>query len=258
MYVIDDPAQSMQSAKASGVICANDPASYRAAAAQINNESGIDAVWIQHEFGIFGGESGEMICDFAEQIAAPLVFTFHTVLAEPSDVQRRIMLNLIARATRIMVMSKHSREILSRVYGGPSTAIDVIEHGAPDRPFGRQAPFKQRFGLEGRMVLMTFGLLGPGKGLEHAIEALPGIVRGHPDVIYRVAGAHRRPSEHDEIWRLVVPVSGRHSLPGECNGANHPGVVSERRALDQCFDIRVGKFKIAIQQLRKCSADFRH
>ena len=73
-----------------------------------------------------------MICDFAEQIAAPLLFTFHTVLAEPSDVQRRIMLNLIARATRIMVMSKHSREILSRVYGGPSTVIDVIENGAPD------------------------------------------------------------------------------------------------------------------------------
>ena len=173
VYVIDDPAQSMQYAKASGVICANGPASYRAAAAQIN-ESGIHAVWIQHEFGIFGGESGEMICDFAEQIAAPLLFTFHTVLAEPSDVQRRIMLNLIARATRIMVMSKHSREILSRVYGGPSTVIDVIENGAPDRPFGRQAPFKQRFGLEGRMVLMTFGLLGPGKGLDRAIEALPG------------------------------------------------------------------------------------
>ena len=188
VYVIDDPAQSMQYAKASGVICANDPASYRAAAAQIN-KSGIDAVWIQHEFGIFGGESGEMICDFAKQIAAPLVFTFHTVLEEPSAMQRRIMLNLIARATRIMVMSKHSRDILSRVYGAPSTIIDVIEHGAPDRPFGRQATFKQRFGLEGRMVLMTFGLLGPGKGLEHAIEALPGIVRDHPDVIYRIVGA---------------------------------------------------------------------
>ena len=172
--------------------------------------------------------------------------------------QRMIMLNLIARATRIMVISEHSRDILSRVYGAPSTVIDVIEHGAPDRPFGRQAPFMQRFGLEGRMVLMTFGLLGPGKGLAHAIEALPGIVRDHPDVINRIVGAHRRPSEHDENWRLVVPVSGRHSLPGECNGAYHPGVVPKRRGLDQRFDIRVGKFKIAIQQLRKCSVDFRH
>lgn len=188
VYVVDDPAQSMHYANAGGVISANDPASYRAAAEQIN-DSGVDAVWIQHEFGIFGGESGEMICDFADQIAAPLVFTFHTVLAEPSDVQRRIMLHLIARATRIMVMSKHSRDILSRVYGAPSTVIDVIEHGAPDRPFGRQATFKQRFNLEGRTVLMTFGLLGPGKGLEHAIEALPGIVRDHPDVVYRIVGA---------------------------------------------------------------------
>jgi hypothetical protein len=115
VYVIDDPAQSMQYTKASDVICANDPASYRAAAAQIN-ESGIDAVWIQHEFGIFGGESGEMICDFAEQIAAPLVFTLHTVLAEPSDVQRRIMLNLIARATRIMVTSKLPRHCFARLW----------------------------------------------------------------------------------------------------------------------------------------------
>lgn len=188
VYVIDDPAQSMQYVNASSVIRADDPGSYRAAAEQIN-ESGVDAVWIQHEFGIFGGECGEMICAFAEKIAAPLVFTFHTVLAEPSAAQRRIMLFLVARATRIMVMSQHSRDILCRIYGAPSTIIDVIEHGAPDRPFGRQVAFKQRLGLDGRTVLMTFGLLSPGKGLEHAIEALPGIVRDHPDVIYRIVGA---------------------------------------------------------------------
>lgn len=188
VYVIDNPSQSTDYENASAVIRADDPASYRAAAEQMN-ESGVDAVWIQHEFGIFGGDCGDMICDFADQIAVPMVFTFHTVLGEPSPAQRQVMLRLIARASRIMVMSKHSRDTLSRVYGAPSTVIDVIEHGAPDRPFGRQAEFKQRLGLAGRTVLMTFGLLGPGKGLEHAIEALPGIVRDHPDVVYRIVGA---------------------------------------------------------------------
>lgn len=188
VYVIDDPAQSMAYDGASAVIRSNDPASYTAAAQQID-ESGADAVWVQHEFGIFGGECGEMICDFADQIAAPLIFTFHTVLAEPSPVQRRIMLHLIARASRIMVMSQHSRDILRNVYGARGSVIDVIEHGAPDRPFGRQTEFKRRLGLEGRTVLMTFGLLGPGKGLEHAIEALPGIVKDNPEVLYQIVGA---------------------------------------------------------------------
>jgi len=188
IYVIDDPAQSMRYEGAACVIRADEAASYRAAAEQLN-ESGVDAVWLQHEFGIFGGECGEMVCDFADQIAAPVVITFHTVLAEPSAVQRRIMLHLIARASRIMVMSHHSREILGRVYGAREAVVDVIEHGAPDRPFGRQAAFKRRLGMEGRRVLMTFGLLGPGKGLEHAIEAMPDIVRAHPDVIYRIVGA---------------------------------------------------------------------
>ncbi|MFN7163656.1 MAG: glycosyltransferase [Hyphomonas sp.] len=188
IYVIDNPAHSMRYENVNGVIRADDPSSYSAAAAQLN-ESGVDAVWIQHEFGIFGGDCGEMICDFADQIAAPLIFTFHTVLAEPSPAQRRILLHLIARATRIMVMSKHARELLARVYGARMAVVDVIEHGAPDRPFGRQTAFKKRLGLEGRTVLMTFGLLGPGKGLEHAIEALPGIVRDHPDVVYRIVGA---------------------------------------------------------------------
>jgi glycosyltransferase involved in cell wall biosynthesis len=162
--------------------------SYAAAARQIN-ESGAQVVWLQHEFGIFGGKDGELVCDFACQIAAPLVVTFHTVLYEPSANQRRVVEHLIARASRIMVMSRHARELLVGIYNAPAERISVIPHGAPDRPFGRAEEFKRKRGLAGQNVLMTFGLLGPGKGLEHAIAALPKVVARHPDTVYRIVGA---------------------------------------------------------------------
>ncbi len=188
VIAIDDPAQSLEYEHVSAVIRSDDPLSYQAAALHLN-ESGAHTVWIQHEFGIFGGESGEMVCDFVDLIAAPLIFTFHTVLAHPNAVQRRIMKHLISRASRIMVMSRHSREILLREYGARQCVVDVVEHGAPDRPFGRQAEFKRRLGLSGKTVLMTFGLLGQAKGLELAIQALPAIVAENPDVVYRIVGA---------------------------------------------------------------------
>ena len=164
------------------------PASYANAAAAIN-EGGYDAVWLQHEYGIFGGDDGEMVCDFVARLAPPLILTPHTVLGDPSPRQDAILKTLIARASQIMVMSYHSRDLLATRYGAPHELLDVIEHGAPDRPFGRQSEFKTRFGLQGRHVLTTFGLLGPGKGVEHVIEALPAIAARHPDVLYRVVGA---------------------------------------------------------------------
>ena len=88
-----------------------------------------------------------------------------------------------------MVMNRHSRDLLARHYGAPHEILDVVPHGAPDRPFGRQVEFKARLGLTGHTVLTTFGLLGHGKGLETAIEALPAIVAKHRDVIYRIVGA---------------------------------------------------------------------
>ena len=170
------------------VISVDDAQSYLSAACAIN-ASAVDAVWIQHEYGIFGENDGEAVCGFVDQIAAPLIFTFHTVLTSPSERQRRIMRHLIRRASRIMVMSQQGRDLLTGTYDAPSAIIDVIHHGAPDRPFGRNELFKDRLGLSGRNVLMTFGLLGPGKGLERVIEALPAIVARHPETIYRIVGA---------------------------------------------------------------------
>jgi glycosyltransferase involved in cell wall biosynthesis len=167
---------------------ADSPEAYRAAAKAIN-ASGADAVWVQHEYGIFGGPDGEMVCDFVDRIAAPLVLTLHTVLSEPSQNQRKILEHLLARARKVMVMSRHSRDLLVQCYSAPREMIEVIEHGAPDRAFGRTASAKAEQGMGDRSVLMTFGLLGPGKGLEHVIDALPTILAKHPTLLYRIVGA---------------------------------------------------------------------
>lgn len=169
-------------------ICSSDVESHRAAAAAINATT-TDAVWVQHEFGIYGGPDGEMIIDLVDRIAAPLIVTFHTVLEAPSDNQRRIIDHLVSRASRIMVMSPLSRDRLTERHHAPHEIIDVIEHGAPDRPFGREQQFKAERGLGDRPVLTTFGLLGRGKGLEAVIEALPAILRSNPDICYRIVGA---------------------------------------------------------------------
>lgn len=188
VHALDDPRQPLEYPGAAGTITCNDPASYRRAARRIN-DSGVDAVWLQHEYGIFGGPDGDMILELVDRIAAPLILTPHTVLSEPSERQRAILEHLVTRASCIMVMSAHARKLLTERYGAPEEVLQVVPHGAPDRPFGRQEEFKRRLGLSGRTVLTTFGLLGPGKGLETAIEALPAIVRKHPDVVYRIVGA---------------------------------------------------------------------
>jgi len=169
-------------------IDADDPASYRAAATAINR-SGADAVWLQHEFGIFGGPAGAMLLDLIERIAAPLVVTLHTVLAKPTEDQRRVMERLVARAPRLMVMSDHGRHVLIDTYGAPPDAIALIEHGTPARAFVARSPLRDALGLGDRPILSTFGLLGPGKGLETAIRALPAIVAQYPDALYRIVGA---------------------------------------------------------------------
>ena len=188
VYALDDPRAPHDYANRAEALPFDDKAAYTRAARAIN-DSGADAVWLQHEYGIFGGPDGEMVCDFVDRLAAPLVLTLHTVLLEPSERQRAILNHLIARASRIMVMSQHSKTLLAENYGAPRELVQVIEHGAPDRPFGREAEFKAELDLDDRPVLMTFGLLGPGKGLEQVIDALPAVLERHPRAIYRIVGA---------------------------------------------------------------------
>lgn len=188
LHVVDSAADRHAYPEARGVIDAESRADHAIAARRIN-EDAVDAVWLQHEYGIFGGEDGEAVIDLVDAIAAPLIVTLHTVLEHPSDRQRAILQHLVRRASQIMVMAHRARELLVERYGAEPKRVQVIEHGAPDRPFGHAEAFRATAGLVGRKVLMTFGLLGPGKGLETAIEALPAIVARHPQVLYRIVGA---------------------------------------------------------------------
>jgi glycosyltransferase involved in cell wall biosynthesis len=171
-----------------GVIVESDAASFAAAAAAIE-ASRADVVWLQHEFGLFGGHAGDMVLELVDRIAAPLIVTLHTVMPDPDFDQMRVMRRLVARASRLIVMSQRAADLLSDVFGADRDQIVLIPHGVPDRPFGRSARFKAEFGFDERQVLMTFGLLSPGKGIETVIAALPGIVAAHPDLLYCIVGA---------------------------------------------------------------------
>lgn len=169
-------------------IVEGDPASYVAVARKMN-ASGADIVWLQHEFGLFGGSAGDMVLELVDRIAAPLMITMHTVIPDPDPAQQSVMRRLVERASKLIVMSERARFLLRSVYAANADQIVLIPHGAPDRPFGRSELFKAKFGFTGRHVLLTFGLLSPGKGIEAVIKALPAIVADHPNLLYCVVGA---------------------------------------------------------------------
>jgi len=165
-----------------------DLSSYRRAAGFLNT-SGVDVVSLQHEFGIFGGPAGSHLLTLLRELKAPLVTTLHTVLLQPNADQRRVTEELIARSSRLVVMTERGRTILHDVYQAPPAKIDLIPHGIPDVPFLAPDHYKDRFGVGGRKVLLTFGLLSPNKGVEHVLNALPDIVAEFPDAVYIVLGA---------------------------------------------------------------------
>lgn len=162
--------------------------SYRRAADFLNFNNA-DILCVQHEFGIYGGPAGSHLLALLREVRMPVVTTLHTVLQNPDSAQRRVMEELAKVSDRFVVMARKGEEILRETYGIPSEKIDVIAHGIPDLEFIGSSFYKEQFGVEGRQVLLTFGLIGPGKGIEHAIKALPEIVKRHPNVIYLVLGA---------------------------------------------------------------------
>ncbi|KAJ8135986.1 hypothetical protein OY671_010801, partial [Metschnikowia pulcherrima] len=163
------------------------PASY-AVAADFLNVSNVDLVSLQHEFGIFGGEAGEYILGLLSGLSAPIVTTLHTVSANPNPAQRRVMDGIIEHSSRLVVMADKGRRISQDVYDVPAEHIAVIPHGVPDRAFIDPAMAKHKSGLADRTSLMTFGSLGPGKGIETAIRAVPALVRDHPNSLYMIVG----------------------------------------------------------------------
>jgi glycosyltransferase involved in cell wall biosynthesis len=158
-------------------------------AADLLNVNQIDCVLLQHEFGIFGGKDGSHVLEFARTLRMPIITTMHTVLLEPSPSQRSVLKELARLSDRVVVMSHMAETMLHNVYGVAKEKIAYIPHGIPDVPFIDPASLKEQFGMEGRRVLLTFGLLSPGKGVEVAIKAMPQIVAKNPDVMYIILGA---------------------------------------------------------------------
>ena len=180
-----------------------DLGSYRRAG-EFLNSSNVDIVSVQHEFGIFGGPAGSHLLALLRELKAPVVTTLHTVLLQPNADQHRVMQKLIAHSTRLVVMTERGRTILQEVYQTPPAKIDLIPHGIPDVPFVAPDCYKDQFGVGGKKVLLTFGLLSPNKGIEHALNALPDIVAEFPDVVYILLGA-THPNElrtRGEAYRL--------------------------------------------------------
>jgi glycosyltransferase involved in cell wall biosynthesis len=175
-------------------------------AAEFINVSDFDAVILQHEYGIFGGKSGTYIIHLLKQLRMPIIATLHTVLDDPTEEQRAVLEDLANYCARLVVMSTRAISILNDVYNIPEEKTILIPHGIPDLPFVDASFHKDQFGVERNKVLLTFGLLSPGKGIEHLIDAMPEIIRSHPDVIYMVLGA-----THPHI-RKISGEAYRHSL----------------------------------------------
>jgi glycosyltransferase involved in cell wall biosynthesis len=175
-------------------------------AADFLNFGNIDLVCLQHEYGIFGGAAGSHVLELLRRLHMPIVTTLHTVLREPNPDQRMVMNEIASLSDRIIVMSRNSAEILQEVFHVPDNKIDLIPHGVPDVPFIDPNFYKECFSTEGKIVMLTFGLLSPNKGIENVIQALPHILSQHGNVVYMVAGVthpHIRRREGDQ-YRLYL------------------------------------------------------
>jgi glycosyltransferase involved in cell wall biosynthesis len=172
-------------------------------AADFLNVNAVDVICVQHEYGIFGGKAGSHLLPLLRGLRMPIVTTLHTILSAPNLHQRRVMDEIVGLSDRVIVMTPGGATLLREVHGVPGEKIDVIPHGIPSVPF---AGSKNRLGVEGRPLVLTFGLLSPDKGIEHVIDALPSILQHYPDVVYIILGAtHPHVIErHGETYRLML------------------------------------------------------
>ena len=200
-------------------IAESDLDSYRRAADFLNVNQ-VDVLSVQHEYGIFGGKAGAHVLTLLRELRMPIVTTLHTVLSAPNPAQRAVIEELARLSDRLVVMSASGADLLRRVHGISDDQIDLIPHGIPHVAVDPLS--KERLGVDGKTVILTFGLLSRDKGIEHVIDALPAILAVHPDTIYIVLGAtHPHVVEHEgEAYRLMLEargqqlgVAGEHDLP---------------------------------------------
>ncbi len=189
-------------------ISEGDVGSYRRAA-DFLNVNHVDVLSVQHEYGIFGGKAGAHVLALLRELRMPIVTTLHTVLSAPNPAQRAVIEELARVSERLVVMSRSGADLLTRVHGISVDQIDLIPHGIPHVPV--DAASKDRLGVDGKTVILTFGLLSRDKGIEHVIDALPAILAVHPDTVYIVLGAtHPHVVAHEgEAYRLMLEARGQ-------------------------------------------------
>lgn len=158
-------------------------------AAKYLNQSGVELVCIQHEFGIFGGKDGQYLLELIKRLKLPVVTTLHTILDTPTSNQKHILRKISISASRVIVMSRMGKRMLSDVYGIDPEKIKIIGHGIPDPKQFIYKNYKEELGIEGKKVLLTFGLLSKSKGIETTLRALPEIIEKHENIVYIILGA---------------------------------------------------------------------
>ena len=176
---------------------------YRRAADYVNL-SDTKVVNVQHEYGIFGGDDGDNLLTFLDVVRKPVVSTLHTILKKPSDHQQEVLREVCEKSSEVVVLANKGIELLRDVYGVSPDDVSMIPHGAPDVPFLDTSYYKEDYGIEGRSVILTFGLLGPNKGIEIAIEAMEQVAKKFPESLYIILGAthpHVK-KERGEEYRL--------------------------------------------------------
>ena len=232
LYAMDDGRDDLVYPPHVQTIAQFDPISYAAAARSIE-ASGAQAIWLQHEFGIFGGQAGDMLLKILHRTDLPLLTTLHTVLERPNPDERRVLDAVIRRSAKLIVMSEKGRDILQRVHAVPVRKIEVIPHGVPDRPYAEPDGMKAAFDCAGRKVLLTFGLIAPDKGIDHMIRAMPAIVEKHPDALYVVLGA-----THPNVLRRDGEAlrESLHDLAEKLGVADHVRFVNAYVGLEELLD----------------------
>ena len=156
-------------------------------AARFINLSGADACIIEHEFGIFGGQNGLYILPLIHRLEIPLIVTLHTIVKDPSYNEKVVLSKICKMAQKVVVMSHKAIELLTEIYHVDSSKISLIVHGVPEIQFDKEQSRKE-FKLDHKKVLLTFGILSRNKGIETVINALPALIKKHPDLLYIVLG----------------------------------------------------------------------
>jgi glycosyltransferase involved in cell wall biosynthesis len=175
-------------------------------ASEFINISQPDIVCVQHEYGIFGGSAGSHLLKLLGELRMPVVTTLHTILKDPDPEYLEVMCTLTDLSDKLIVMSRKAVDFLKEIYSVPEEKIAFIHHGIPDTPFMDPNFYKDQFGVEGKKVLLTFGLLSPNKGIETMLQALPAVIEKHPDVTYIILGAtHPHVLEaHGDEYRISL------------------------------------------------------